>query len=406
MPSFIEARRIILQHVHALGSERRSLFEASGRVIAEEVIAPREMPQEDNSAMDGYAVRAADCREPGTVLRLCGYLPAGASAVGMTVTPGTAVKIMTGAPIPHGADAVVPFEKTSEQQEAVEIHASVRAGDHIRVRGEDIAAGEAVIPCGTVLRPPEVGLLASFGRVMVPVFRRARVAVLSTGDELVEAGEAPAPGKIINSNSLALAAALQEIGAEPILLGIARDNRKSHLEKIAEGLRADAMVTSAGVSTGDRDLVRPVLAELGVEPVFRTVKIRPGRPTAFGMKGEVPVFSLPGNPVATMITFEEFVRPALLKMMGHRRVLKPLLRAILREEVRKKPGRLQFLRVRIEVRDGEYLATISGDQNTGILKSMVRADALALLPEEAEVFAPGDPVEVHLLGQDSGMLEG
>ncbi|MEJ2698340.1 MAG: molybdopterin molybdotransferase MoeA [Desulfuromonadales bacterium] len=405
MPTFIEARRIILQHVRPLGSERRSLLEAAGRVIAEEVIAPREMPQEDNSAMDGYAVRAADCREPGAVLRLCGYLPAGASAVGVAATPGTAVKIMTGAPIPHGADAVVPFEKTAEYQDTVEIRISVRAGDHIRVRGEDIAAGETVIPCGTVLRPPEVGLLASFGRVMVPVFRRARVAILSTGDELVEAGEVPAPGKIVNSNSLALAAALQEIGAEPILLGIARDNRKCHLEKISEGLRADALVTSAGVSTGDRDLVRPVLAELGVEPVFRTVKIRPGRPTAFGIKGDVPVFSLPGNPVATMITFEEFVRPALLKMMGHRRVVKPLLRAVLQEEVRKKPGRLQFLRVRVEVRDGDYLATTSGDQNTGILKSMVRADGLALLPEEAEFFAAGERVGVHLLGQDPVMLE-
>jgi molybdopterin molybdotransferase len=405
MPSFSEARRIILHHVRPLGSERRSILEAAGRVIAEDVFAPREMPREDNSAMDGFAVRSSDCGEPGAVLRLCGYLPAGASAEGLAVAPGTAVKIMTGAPIPTGADAVVPFEKTAEKEDAVEIRGVVRVGDHIRKQGEDVKAGELAIPSGRVLRPPEIGMLASFGKVVVRVFRQARVAILSTGDELVEAGEAPGPGKIVNSNSFALAAAAQEIGAEPILLGIARDNRESHLEKIGRGLQADALITSAGVSTGDRDLVRPILAELGVKQVFRSVDIRPGRPTAFGVKGEIPVFSLPGNPVATMITFEEFVRPALLKMMGHRRVIKPLIQATLGEEVRKKPGRLQVLRVRLIYKDGKYLATTSGDQNTGILKSMVRADGLVLLPEEKEFFAAGDTVGVHLLGPDPAMLE-
>jgi molybdopterin molybdotransferase len=208
------------------------------------------------------------------------------------------------------------------------------------------------------------------------------VAILSTGDELVELGETPAPGRIVNSNILSLAAALKQIGAEPVLLGIARDNRESHLEKMIEGLRADALITSAGVSAGDRDLVRDVLTELGVKQLFWKVDMKPGGPTAFGMYGEKPVFSLPGNPVSTMVTFEVFARPAFLKMMGHRRIVRPLLTATLMNDTRKKPGKLVFLRVRIELKDGAYLAYSSGEQQTGFLKTMLHADAIAIMPAD------------------------
>ena len=248
-------------------------------------------------------------------------------------------------------------------------------------------------------------MLASLGKAMVPVYRQARVAVLSTGDELIELGEPLIAGRIINSNALYLAAALKEIGAEPVILRIARDNKESHRKIMLEGLKADALITSAGVSTGDRDFVLEVLTELGVQQIFRKVDITHGGPKAFGMKGETPVFSLPGNPVSTMITFEEFVRPALLRMMGHHRVIKPCFKATLREDVSKKPGKAQFLRVRIELENGRYFATTAGDQSTGMLRTMIRANAIAVLPKEFSVLAAGQEVDVHLMRGDVAMLE-
>jgi molybdopterin molybdotransferase len=277
---------------------------------------------------------------------------------------------------------------------------------HIRFAGEDVRSGETFIRAGALIRPPEISMLASFGQGFVPVFRRARVAILSTGDELVELGEQLAEGRIINSNALSLAAAVMEIGAIPVILGIARDNLESHREKIREGLKADALITSAGVSAGDRDLVRDVLAELGVQQVFWRVDIKPGGPTAFGLYEGRPVFSLPGNPVSTMVTFEEFARPALLKMMGHRRVLKPFVKAILQNEAHKKAGRANFLRVRLESENGRYLAYSSGDQNTGILKTMLMADAIAMLPADRTTFQAGEEVDVHILAGNAEMLEG
>jgi molybdopterin molybdotransferase len=361
------------------------------------------MPFYDNSAMDGFAVRAADCR-PGGSLRVTGYIPAGGTAT-PAIGPGCAVRIMTGAPVPPGGDAVVPVEETEPRGDAVLLNEKVSPRQHIRYRGEDVRCGDTVVRAGTVIHPPEISMLASFGKAIVPVYRRARVAVLSTGDELIELGEQPAGGKIINSNALSLAAALREIGAEPVILGIARDSRQSHREKMAEGLKADALITSAGVSAGDRDLVRDCLAEIGVVQLFWKVDIKPGGPTAFGMKEGKPVFSLPGNPVSTMVTFEEFVRPGILKMMGHRGVIKPYVNATLRDEVRKKPGKVHFLRVKIEVENGVNWATTAGDQNTGILGTMLRANGIAVLQKDKTVFSRGEEVAVHLLRSDVGMLE-
>lgn len=403
MPAFEDARRIILEHAAPLGSERVELLAAVGRVLSEDLTAPWDMPYFDNSAMDGFAVRAADCRQGGS-LRITGYIPAGGVAA-PAVEPGCAVRIMTGAPVPPGCDAVVPVEDTGEDGGTVTIREPVSPRQHIRFHGEDVRRGEAILSAGTVVQPPEVSMLASFGMAFVPVYRRARVAVLSTGDELIELGQPPSPGRIINSNALSLAAGIREVGAEAVLLGIAPDDLESHRKKIAAGLAADVLITSAGVSAGDRDVVRDALAELGVEQLFWGVEIKPGKPLAFGVRDGKPVFSLPGNPVSAMVTFEEFVRPALLKMMGHRRVIKRYVRATLRGEVRKKPGRLHFLRVRLEVEDGKYWATSAGDQNTGILKTLVRADGIAVLPKERGVFAAGEEVAVHLLRSDAGLEE-
>ncbi len=396
MPAtFEEARTIILDSVAALGTERISLLDAAGRVLAASVHAPWDMPLWDNSAMDGYAVRVADCGDAAG-LRISGYIPAGGRPE-PAVAKGCAVKIMTGAPIPPGCDAVVPFEQTATDGDQVRILAPVKSRDHIRFRGEDVAAGDLVLEPGSLLRPPEINMLAGFGKSFVSVYRRPRVAILSTGDELVELGEPLAAGRIVNSNSLSLAAAVREAGAEPVLLGIARDTVESLREKLGEGLAADALITSAGVSAGDRDLVRDVLAELGIEPRFWKVEIKPGRPTAYGLAAGTPVFSLPGNPVSTMITFEEFVRPALLKMQGHRKVIKPFVRAALREPAKKKAGRVQFLRVQVLVEDGSLVATSAGDQNTGILRTMVRANGIVVLPADKTAVAAGELVDVHLL---------
>jgi molybdopterin molybdotransferase len=241
-------------------------------------------------------------------------------------------------------------------------------------------------------------MLAGFGMAMVPVYRRPTVAILSTGDELVEIGRTPGPGEIINSNTLSLAAAVRDAGCIPRIIGIARDNRGNHLEKLREGLRADVLITSAGVSAGDCDLVRDVLEELGAKQIFWKVGIKPGGPTAFALYGSTPVFSLPGNPVSTMITFEEFVRPALLRMQGHQQVLRPLFKAVLREALKKKPGKVQIVRLRLEKDGGRWHATSAGNQQTAILKTMIDTQAIAVLPAESAVFAAGDEVDVHYYG--------
>lgn len=400
---FKEARSLILENVPTLDVERVPLLDAAGRVLAEEVTAPWEMPLCDNSAMDGYAVRRADCEDDRS-LEITGYIPAGGSPE-PPVEAGCAVKIMTGAPVPPGCDAVVPVEETEEAEGTVRILASVSERQHIRFRGEDVATGDVVIPAATLLRSPEISMLASMGSVMVPVFRRARVAILSTGDELVELGQTPPAGKIINSNTFSLAAAVRECGAEPVLLGIALDTPEDHRRKLLAGLSCDALITSAGVSAGDRDFVRDVLAELGAKQLFWRVAIKPGGPTAYSLKGDTPVFSLPGNPVSTMITFEQFVRPALLRMMGHRRVIRPCLKAILKEDAKKKPGKVNFLRVRVTVEDGRYLASTAGDQHTGILRTMVQANGLVILPSEATLVPAGTEVDLQLLRDEVAMLE-
>ena len=395
--SFYQAREQILAAVEPLAVEQVALLDAAGRAVAEEIIARKPLPAFDNSAMEGYAVRAEDCLV-GTVLPVKGYLPAGAQN-NCPVEPGSAVKIMTGAPIPSGADAIIPFEETEEEPGRIKILSEVKNGDHVRWQGEDVSPGDLVIEAGTVLRPSGICLLASFGMSMVQVHRRVRVAILSTGDELQELEESPREGGVVNSNSWALAAAVQELGGVPLMLGIARDNKESLREKIREGLQADVLITSAGVSAGDRDFVREVLEDLGVEQQFWKVNIKPGKPTAFGLKGSIPVFSLPGNPVSTLITFEEFVRPALLKMMGHRAVIKPSFKAKLQEAVSKKAGRMQLMRVSVELDDaGEMLIASSGDQNTGILRTMVCAQGIALLDPERDCYAAGEKLNVHLFG--------
>ncbi len=272
----------------------------------------------------------------------------------------------------------------------VEVH------QHIRFAGSDVRRDGVVIPAGTVIGAPEIGMMAGCGKSCVSVFRRPKVAILSTGDELLNVGESVTPGMVVDSNGVSLAAAVKECGAEVVSLGIARDTYESHVVKMTIGLEADFFITTAGVSVGERDLVREVLGKLGVTQVFCGVGIRPGGPTTFGERNGRLVFSLPGNPVASILIFEELVRPAILKAMGYERILRPTVRAVLKEKVAKSGGRIKLLRVRLEPGDGQLLAVSSGDQNTGMLKTLLRADGVEILPAERTSLDAGEEVDVHI----------
>ena len=399
MPAFEEARKIILDNAPVMAAEVVGLPQCRGRILAADQISPWDLPSWDNSAMDGYAARAQDC-PVGALLPVRGYLPAG-RAVTQPLAVGTAAKILTGAPMPAGADCVVPVELTEASGCEVRVLAQPRPGDHIRTRGSDLTAGDRVLTAGTTIGPAEIAILASLARTSVPVTRRPRVAILSTGDELLTPGEPLEPGRIFDSNGPALAAAAAAAGAEPIVLPIARDDPEALRRQLVAGLEADVLVTSAGVSAGDRDLVRETLGELGATGVFWKVDIQPGRPMAFAVTPRCRVFSLPGNPVAALLTFELLVRPALRQMMGHRRPVEPTRRAALGEPVRPRPDRLTLRRVCLGWSDDRLVATSSGPQATGFVRTLSRADGIALIPRGTETLPVGTLVDVHPLRPDS-----
>jgi molybdopterin molybdotransferase len=399
VPTFEEARELILRSAAPLGSEVVALSQTLGRVLAADQFAPWDLPMWDNSAMDGYAVRAQDCHE-GSVLPVRGYLPAGRAAT-QGLAAGTAAKILTGAPIPAGADCVVPFEVAEVQGEAVRFLVQPLVGDHIREQGSDLHAGDCVLNARTSIGPAEIAILASLARTSVAVTRRPRVAILSTGDELLAPGEPLEPGRIFDSNGPALAGAVHAAGATPIILSIARDDPAALRHQLQEGLHADVLVTSAGVSTGDRDLVREVLHDLGAKEAFWKVDIQPGRPMAFAVTDRCCVFSLPGNPVAALLTFELLVRPALRRMAGHLRPIEVLRRALLGEAVRPRPDRMTLRRVLLERTDDHLVAMSSGRQATGFVRTLARADGIALIPRGTEILPAGTVVDVHPLRPDS-----
>jgi molybdopterin molybdotransferase len=395
-----EALERILLQIQPLGFEKVSILETLGRVMAEDMIAPRDLPPYDNSGMDGYAVRHEDIQdafEKNPVrLEVIEDLRAGFIS-GKTVQKGQAIRIMTGAPIPKGADAVVPVEETERGNGFVFILKAGFPGGYVRRAGEDVKRGDLVISAGDTIRPSEIGMLASMGRSFVSVYQRPSVAILCTGEELVDVGESLEGVKIVSSNSYTLAAQVRECGAIPIQLGIAKDRKEEIREKLLQGLRSDVFISSAGVSVGDYDLVRDVLKELGAEMVFWRVAMKPGKPLAFWMFDGKPAFSLPGNPVSSMVTFEQFVRPSLLKMMGHHQIFRPVIEAVLKGEIRKEPGRRHFVRAVVSFERGGYCVTATGPQGSGILRSMVKANGLIVIPENCEKVRAGEKVKVQLL---------
>ena len=393
MVSIEEAQRTILEHITPLETEKVSMFQGLNRVTPEDHIAPWDIPPADNSAMDGYAFSHAALT--GNRLRVTGFLPAGEART-IPVPLGEAVKIMTGAPVPPGCDTVVPIEDAEEEGEWIRLTSPVKAGSHVRARGEDIRQGNVVIPAGALLRPQEIGMLSAMGTTSLAVYRRARVAILSTGDELLEPGATPAHGKIINSNSYSLAAQVLDAGGDPVLLGIAPDTLDATCDKIRAGLNADILVITGGVSVGDRDFVKMAIEKLGGSVTFWKVNMKPGKPLAFAMLEGKPVFALPGNPVAAMVSFELFVRPSLLKAMGHRRVFRPKVTALLQEPAANKGKRPHLVRGIVSVHDDRYQVSTTGNQSSGRLSSLIQGNGLIRLSPEA-LHAPGDEVEVLLL---------
>jgi molybdopterin molybdotransferase len=390
-----EALEQILSRVKPLGTELVELTAALGRVLAEPVVSRRELPPWPNSSMDGYAIRADDTRAGGATLVVAGRIIAGSMPT-RALRSGEAMRIFTGAPLPDGADAVVPQEDVTGDDERVTIPARVEAGAFVRPAGEDVRAGDVVVEAGQTISAAEVGLLAALGDARVRVYRRPRVAVLSTGNELAELGTEPEPGQIPNTNTYSLMAQAVEAGAEPVSLGVVPDRLEAIVERIRWAASADVVVSSAGVSVGELDLVREALVQCGAELHLWKVAMRPGKPITFGSLEDRPVFGLPGNPVSAMVTFELFVRPALRKMGGWSAVDRPRIWARVLEPIRNPGSRRGYLRVTL-ARDGrEYGARLTGDQGSGILRSMVRADGLAVVAPDA-VVPVGERVEVILL---------
>jgi molybdopterin molybdotransferase len=404
-----EAVEQVLSMFSPLEPERVPILEALGRVLAEDVYAEGDIPPHSNSAMDGYALLAWDTvgatRDDPKRLQVIENLAAG-YVTDTKVEHGTAIRIMTGAPVPPGADAVIRFERTDQHGKWVDVFYEVAPGQNIRLAGEDVRAGDLVLRKGTQLRPQEIGMLASLGRTDAMVIRRPRVAILATGDEVVEIDQPLAPGKIRNSNSYSNAAQVLKYGGEPLMLGVARDQLDDLTAKIQSGLErgADLLLTSGGVSVGDFDVVKKVLAAEG-EITFWRVRMKPGKPLAFGHidapsdggRRSVPVLGMPGNPVSVMVSFEIFARPAILKMLGLTDLDKQVVTATLTDPIPDKDDRRHYVRVHVRQGQDGYVASLTGEQGSGILNSMVRANGLAIIPETWSSAQAGATVRVILL---------
>jgi len=400
MISVRTALDLILADMHPLGTERVALSQALGRILGEPVQATHDVPPFRNAAMDGYAVLAADVasarRDAPVSLHVLEMVGAG-TLPRQRITPGHATKIMTGSPMPDGADAVVRIEDTEERDSRVWVLLKMEPGENVRDPGEDMRAGETVLEPGRALRPADIGLLASLGLAVLQVRRRPVVAILSTGDELVELGEPLAPGQIVNSNAYTLAAAVEEAGGIPRVLGIVRDTPEATRSAFAEAFAADMVLSTGGVSMGTFDLVRQTLAELGVVERFWKVAQKPGKPLTFSVRGHTPIFGLPGNPVSTLVCFYVYVRPALRTMLALEGVHLPVVTATAAESIRTAEGLTEFVRCTLAGEPDAYQARSTGSQSSGVMRSMSLGDGLLIAPPEVRTIEAGSPVRVLLL---------
>lgn len=414
-----EALERVLATVSVLEHEVKPILDCTGQVLAGDVAAGFDIPPHDNSAMDGFAVLAADTADAGrdhpVYLDVIGEVAAGYTS-SLMLSSGKAIRIMTGAPLPVGADAVVQFENTDETQRKSDkkpldkiaiVEPAVR-GLNIRARGEDIRSGQVVLKKGCTLYPADIGVLASLGKAQATVIRRPIVSVLSTGDELCPAGQPLGPGQIYDSNTYTIAANIALCGGIARIIGIGRDTLASLQDKINHGLDADMLITSGGVSRGDYDVVKDVLAKMGTVS-FWTVRMKPGKPIAFGTLRapggrDIPHLGLPGNPVSSMITFERFARPAIFKMLGKTACSRPTLAATIDHDIVNDDGRRVYARVHVNKSAGGWVASLTGPQGSGILTSMSAANGLAVVPEDCPLARAGDTVNVQLLDNAGEIL--
>ncbi len=395
-----EAREIILAKIATKGVEKVPLDDALGRILAEDIIARRSNPPMDNSAMDGYAVITADIQsatpDNPVKLEVVDDVPAGSVAT-VTLKNKQAIRIMTGAPIPPGADAVLMQEDTDKNGNGILAKDKTEVGENIRLAGEDVKEGDVVIREGVTITPSQIGMMAVVGRSNIYVSQRPTVAILSTGDEIVELDGNPTGPCIYNSNGYMLAAQIRSAGGIPCYLGVAKDDEKDLMEKFDWALKCDIVVSSGGVSVGDYDLVKASLDKMGNDMVFWKVAMKPGKPLAFGKIGEIPVFGLPGNPVSSFVSFEQFARPAIKKMMGAKEILPRTVQAKLTRTIHKKTGRLHFMSAVVSWDEGEHTVTPAQEQGSGVLKSTVNANGLLVFPLEKNELKSGEQVTVQLL---------
>ena len=395
-----DAERLVLENVPRLREESLPLADAQGLALARDLMARFDSPPFDNAAVDGYAVRSADA-EAGRTFAVVDEAPAGRPAA-KSVGAGEAIKIFTGGVIPTRADAVVMVENTSGWGEEFELRKAASPGQNIRGRGGDVREGEVILRAGIEIGAPEIALAATQGYGELPVYRRPKVVVLSTGTELVTPGERDlSPGEIYDSNSFATVAQAREAGAEARRMQAASDDADTLRDALREALEsADVVVTSGGVSVGEKDLVKSTLLELGVDQVFWGVKFKPGKPLFFGRRDDVRFFGLPGNPVSAMVCFELFVRPALMKMMGREDKRRPHIDVYFDGEVENRFGRMHAMRVTLEKTERGWRAESVGAQGSGLVSSLTKADALALIGPESEGVKAGAPVEAIVLREE------
>ena len=400
MISIEAALSIILKRVRPLPGVKTDISLCRGRVLAEDISAPENIPPFSNTAVDGYAVQAASTRSASPsrprFLRVVGELAAGRVSR-RKVGPGQALRIMTGAPIPAGADAVVMVEDTDDGDEVAAIYRSVRKGENVRRAGESARKGSPVLRRGKVLRPAEIGMLAALGYGRVKIVSPPRVAILSTGNELVEIGKKLGPGRIRDCNRWSLAAAVEAAGGVPVILGRAGDRMEELKSKLRASLDCNAVITSGGVSMGRYDLVGRALEEMGGEVLIRKVRMKPGKPLTFGVIEGKPFFGLPGNPVSVLVSFLQFVRPALLKMQGRKKLKKPVVEAVLSTDLNETTDRVHLVRAVLTRKNGLNYASPTGPQGSGILRSLVLANALLIIPAGQEPLSRGEKVRALLM---------
>jgi len=412
MLSVEEARNEVLGLVKVLNHEEVGLMESLGQVIAKDIYAELDIPPFQNSAMDGYAVRHQDIKgashNTAVTLNVVGSIAAGQLAE-VALPEGTAIRIMTGAPLPLGADTVVPFEdtdelarkKNNEAADAVSVFTEFSKGEFVRPAAEDVRKGELILKIGTVIRSAEVGVLASLGYDSITVTRRPLIGILATGNELAQPGTSLNCGEIYDSNTYSIAALVKRYGGIPTILGIAKDSFESIDSKLSKGIAADLLITSAGVSKGDYDIVKDVLTQRG-NITFWSVRMRPAKPIAFGVlvgtnNRDMPLIGLPGNPVSAMIAFEQLARPAILKMMGKTNLIKPYVYAFLEDPIINTDGRRVYARAIVNEKNGKYYAKLTGPQGSNVLTSMTKANGLAICDETVCAMKVGDIAKVEML---------